>query len=146
MPSLPTCPDESTLWSFLQDQLTGEDAERIDDHLGGCPACQRALDRLVGSLPGRWLPAPDAAEGEATVTHAGTPSRGVRLPNPTDDPSAAATKADPAAGDPQAAVGSEAPREGGADPGGTTTWRPTGKTIPAPGFRQGVPGRSAATG
>ena len=62
---------------FLQDQLAGADAERIDDHIGGCPACQRALDRLVGSLPGRWLPDPDGAEGDAPVTHAATASLGV---------------------------------------------------------------------
>jgi len=74
------------LWNFLQDQLAGADAERIDDHIGGCPACQRALDRLVGSLPGRWLPDPEGA------------------------------KADPAAGDPQAAVARPAPGAGGADP------------------------------
>ena len=63
--------------SFLQDQLAGADAERIDDHIGGCPACQRALDRLVGSLPGRWLPDPDGAEGDAPGTHAATASLGV---------------------------------------------------------------------
>jgi eukaryotic-like serine/threonine-protein kinase len=71
------CPDESTLWRFLQDQIAGVDAEQIDDHIGGCPACQRALDRLVGSLPGRWLPDPDGADGDATGTHAVPASLGV---------------------------------------------------------------------
>ncbi len=68
------CPDESTLRDFLQDRLAGADAERIDDHVGGCPACQRALDRLVGSLPGRWLPDADGAQGDALVTRAATAS------------------------------------------------------------------------
>jgi hypothetical protein len=49
------CPDETTLRDFLQDRLAGADAKRIDDHRGGCPTCQGALDRLLGSLPGRWL-------------------------------------------------------------------------------------------
>ena len=71
------CPDETTLRDFLRDQFADADAERIDDHIGGCPACQRALDRLVGSLPGRWLPVPDGAEGDATVTHAAAVSLGV---------------------------------------------------------------------
>jgi hypothetical protein len=116
MPHPQACPNESILWRFLQDQLAGADAERVDDHLGGCPACQRALDRLLGSLPSRWLPDPDGAEGDAPGTHAVTTSLGVRLRDPTDDPSATDTKADPAAGDPQAAVGRPAPRTGGADP------------------------------
>ncbi len=71
------CPDESILRDFLQDQLAGADAERIDDHIGGCPACQRALDRLIGSLPGRWLPDPDGAQGDAPGTHAVNASLGV---------------------------------------------------------------------
>ncbi|HZW33485.1 MAG TPA: serine/threonine-protein kinase, partial [Isosphaeraceae bacterium] len=112
------CPDESTLRDFLQDQLAGADAQRIDDHLGGCPACQRVLDRLVGSLPGPWLPDPAGAEGDAPQTHTVTRSLGVRLRDPTDDPSAADTKSDPAAGDPQAAVGRPAPRTGESDPRG----------------------------
>jgi tetratricopeptide (TPR) repeat protein len=77
MPHPQACPGDSVLWDFLQDQLAGADAERIDDHIGGCPACQRALDRLVGSLPGRWLPAPDGAEGDAPVTHNAPTSLGV---------------------------------------------------------------------
>ena len=71
------CPDESALWGFLQDQPTAEDAERIDDHIAGCPACQRALDRLVGSLPGRWFPHPDGSEGDAPATSAAAVSLGV---------------------------------------------------------------------
>jgi len=71
------CPDESALRDFLQDRLAGADAERIDDHIGGCPACQRALDRLVGSLPGPWLPEADGAEGDAPVTHVASTSLGV---------------------------------------------------------------------
>jgi tetratricopeptide (TPR) repeat protein/tRNA A-37 threonylcarbamoyl transferase component Bud32 len=70
------CPDESTLWGFLRDQLDGADAERIDDHVGGCPACQRALDRLVGSLPGRWLPETDDAQDDAAGGHASMISLG----------------------------------------------------------------------
>ena len=42
MPHPQACPDESTLLGFLRDQLDGTDACRIDDHIGGCPACQRA--------------------------------------------------------------------------------------------------------
>jgi tetratricopeptide (TPR) repeat protein len=48
------CPDESTLWGFLRDQLDGTDSARIDDHIGCCPTCLRVLDRLLGSLPGLW--------------------------------------------------------------------------------------------
>ena len=57
------CPHESILWDFLQDQLAGADAERIDDHIGGCPACQGALDLLVGSLPGRGARIPMGRRG-----------------------------------------------------------------------------------
>ena len=71
------CPDESTLWDFLQDQLIGTDTERVDDHIGGCPACQRALDRLVGSLPGRWLKDTGAVAGDAPLMHAASASLGV---------------------------------------------------------------------
>ncbi len=71
------CPDESILWGFLQDQLAGADAEWIDDHIGACPACQRALDRLVGSLPGRWLKDPDGVEGNVADARAATVSLGV---------------------------------------------------------------------
>jgi eukaryotic-like serine/threonine-protein kinase len=71
------CPDESILREYLQEQLAAADSERIDDHIGGCPACQRALDRLVGSLPGRWLPDPDGAEGDALLTHVATALLGV---------------------------------------------------------------------
>ncbi len=71
------CPDESTLREFLQDRLAGADADRIDDHVGGCPACQRALDRLVGSLPGPWLPDADVAQRDALLTHAASASLGV---------------------------------------------------------------------
>jgi tetratricopeptide (TPR) repeat protein len=77
MTSPQACPDESTLRDFLQDQLAGADAERIDDHIGGCPACQRSLDRLVGSLPGRWLPDADGTAGDAPATQAVTASLGV---------------------------------------------------------------------
>jgi hypothetical protein len=65
MPHPQGCPDESTLWRFLQDQLSGEDAERIDDHIGGCPACQGALDLLVGSLPGRGARIPMGRTGRS---------------------------------------------------------------------------------
>jgi eukaryotic-like serine/threonine-protein kinase len=71
------CPDNSTLRDFLQDRLAGADAERIDDHIGGCPACQRALDRLVGSLPGRWLPDADGSQEDAPVTHVAPAALGV---------------------------------------------------------------------
>src|SRR5262245_17742200 len=77
MPHPQPCPDESTLWRFLQDQLAGGDAERLDDHIGGCPACQRALDRLVGSLPGRWTLDPEGAREGAPGTRVGTTSLGV---------------------------------------------------------------------
>jgi eukaryotic-like serine/threonine-protein kinase len=68
------CPDESTLRDFLRDRLAGTHASRIDDHIGGCPACQRALDRIVGSLPGRWLPDADGARGDSLLTRAATES------------------------------------------------------------------------
>src|SRR5438270_11755356 len=88
MPLPQPCPDESTLWRFLQDQLAGEDAERLDDHIGGCPTCQRALDRLAGSLPGRWLPAPDGARDDDPATRTLTGSLGVmpRALMATDEP------------------------------------------------------------
>jgi hypothetical protein len=65
------------LWKFLQDQLAIEDAERLDDHIGGCSACQRVLDSLVGSLPGRWFPAPDGAREDDPGTLTLTASLGV---------------------------------------------------------------------
>jgi hypothetical protein len=74
MPHPQACPDESELWSFIQDQLAAVDAERIDQHIGGCPTCQQALDRLLGSLPGRWLAGPDGAAGDIPATHAVTAS------------------------------------------------------------------------
>ena len=77
MPPPQPCPDESTLWRFLQDQLAREDNERLDDHVGGCPACQRALDRLVGSLPDRWLADSDGASEAAPETLIGTVALGV---------------------------------------------------------------------
>jgi WD40 repeat protein/serine/threonine protein kinase len=63
MPS--PCPDERTLQRFLRDELSTEDAGRVDHHLGACPACQRFLDRLIGKLPPGLLlsaGAPGAAE------------------------------------------------------------------------------------
>ena len=71
MPPPQPCPDESTLWRFLHDQLAGEDSDRLDDHVGGCLACQRALDRLVGSLPGRWLADSDGAREDVPETIVG---------------------------------------------------------------------------
>jgi eukaryotic-like serine/threonine-protein kinase len=65
MPRPRACPDESTLWWFLGDRLAGTDAGRVDDHIGGCPACQRALDRLIDSLPSRWFSEADGAEEDA---------------------------------------------------------------------------------
>src|SRR5262245_38606341 len=84
MPQLQACPDDSTLRDFLQDGLAGADAERLDDHIGGCPACQRALDRLVGSLPGRWLPRTDGAKEDAPQECASTATPGAM---PRDLPS-----------------------------------------------------------
>ena len=71
------CPDESTLREFLQDRLAGAAAERIDDHIGGCPACQRALDRLVDSLPGLCLADADGAQGDTTASYTATASLGL---------------------------------------------------------------------
>src|ERR1700722_8777917 len=65
------CPGETTLRDFLRDQPAGARAERIDDHIGGCPACQRALDRLLGSLPGLWVQETDDAQEDS---HAGLAS------------------------------------------------------------------------
>jgi tetratricopeptide (TPR) repeat protein len=73
----PPCPDESTLWKFLQDELASADAERLDDHVGGCPDCQRALDRMVGSLPGPWFPDPGGAREDAPETRTATATAGV---------------------------------------------------------------------
>src|SRR5215470_9183147 len=78
MPRPQACLDEPALWDFLQDRLAGADAERVDDHIGRCPACQRAMDHLVGSLPGRWLPVTDGAGEDAPGEHASTASPGVR--------------------------------------------------------------------
>ena len=71
------CPDESTLRGFLQDQLAADDAGRIDEHIGGCQACQRALDLLVGSLPGRWLPGAEEATGHVPTIRGANGSLGV---------------------------------------------------------------------
>jgi tetratricopeptide (TPR) repeat protein/tRNA A-37 threonylcarbamoyl transferase component Bud32 len=71
------CPDESTLWRFLRDQLDDAAAERVDDHVGGCPSCQRALDRLIGSLPDRLLPeADEEMQFDAVGRHASAISVG----------------------------------------------------------------------
>jgi serine/threonine protein kinase len=49
--ALPSCPDETTLRRFLQEELTPDRTEFLDEHVGACPACQGVLHRLVGSLP-----------------------------------------------------------------------------------------------
>src|SRR4051812_20918469 len=88
MPHPQPCPDEPTLWRFLRDQLDGVDAEGLDDHIGGCPACQRALDSLVGTLPGRWSLDPDRTRDGAPGTRVGATSLGVmpRVLMPAGEP------------------------------------------------------------
>jgi serine/threonine protein kinase len=76
MPQPQVCPDNSTLRDFLHDGLAGADAERVDDHIGGCPACQRALDRLVGSLPRGWLPVTAGPRDDPPWEYASTATPG----------------------------------------------------------------------
>jgi WD40 repeat protein len=47
----PSCPDELILRRFLRDELAPEATQVVDAHVGACPACQGALERLVGPLP-----------------------------------------------------------------------------------------------
>jgi tetratricopeptide (TPR) repeat protein len=76
MPPPPSCPDDSALRKFLQDELDTGDAERLDEHIGGCPTCQTALDRMLGSMPREWFPDLDAVREDAAGTNVGTTSVG----------------------------------------------------------------------
>lgn len=44
------------LQRFLRDELSGEDAGRIEEHIGACPQCEQALNHLVGALPDLLAP------------------------------------------------------------------------------------------
>src|SRR5262245_45264100 len=64
-------PDESVLRKFLNDELPAEEAARVDQHLGACPACQLLLDRLIGALPPGLVP---TAGGPAATAEDGPPT------------------------------------------------------------------------
>jgi serine/threonine-protein kinase len=40
------------LGKLLREELPRVDAHRVEQHVGGCPSCERMLARIVGSLPG----------------------------------------------------------------------------------------------
>ncbi len=46
----PSCPHVSTLRQWVADELPESDADLIEKHVGECPSCQRAMDRLAGGL------------------------------------------------------------------------------------------------
>jgi serine/threonine protein kinase len=46
-----SCPDELILRQFLRDELAPDATQVVDEHVGACPTCQGALERLVGPLP-----------------------------------------------------------------------------------------------
>ena len=53
--STPTaCPDPQRLEGLLQDSLPAAEQAALTEHVGDCPACQRALDRLAAG-PGRHV-------------------------------------------------------------------------------------------
>src|SRR5262249_30802442 len=106
MPQPHACPDDSTLWDFLHDGLAGTDAERVDDHIGRCPACQRALDRLVGSLPGRWLAVTAGAKEDSPGELAWAVSRGA---SPRILPSDGQPGAIPRRGPPETPIAADRP-------------------------------------
>jgi tetratricopeptide (TPR) repeat protein len=54
--TLTPCPDPTTLEKLLRDDLSADEAGRVEEHVGACPACQRVLERLVGSLPDTLVP------------------------------------------------------------------------------------------
>ncbi|MEX1368810.1 MAG: protein kinase, partial [Nannocystaceae bacterium] len=43
----PGCPDEATIAEFVQGELSGEPAERLEAHLDGCEACSQVVTELV---------------------------------------------------------------------------------------------------
>ncbi|MBX5481604.1 MAG: FecR domain-containing protein [Myxococcaceae bacterium] len=76
-----SCPNDATLWSFLEGGLDAADRAAIDDHLSGCPACQASLQRVqatravlrgAGAVPVEvdWRRADEAVPGAATVRFA----------------------------------------------------------------------------
>jgi tRNA A-37 threonylcarbamoyl transferase component Bud32 len=66
-----TCPSTMSLRKFLNEELTRAGGERVHQHIDSCSACQQALQRLMGSLPGPFdALAPlngDRSVGEDTV-------------------------------------------------------------------------------
>src|SRR5437660_1707478 len=70
------CPDTTTLQQFLNDELSGTDAAGLMQHVDSCPACQQALGRLVGNLPGpleALTPLHDTLISVKTVAPPGAP-------------------------------------------------------------------------
>jgi tetratricopeptide (TPR) repeat protein len=49
--TLTPCPDPPTLGKLLRDELSPDEAGRVEEHVGACRGCQRVLEGLVGSLP-----------------------------------------------------------------------------------------------
>src|SRR5262245_4431739 len=52
------CPDQEMLYRLLRDELAGPHAGVVEEHVGACPDCQRALQHLIGGMPGTVV-APD---------------------------------------------------------------------------------------
>jgi serine/threonine protein kinase len=64
----PSCPDTLILHKWLHDELAREEAASVEEHVGTCPFCQQALDRLGGGLSGLLFQSPgkpgDPEDGE----------------------------------------------------------------------------------
>jgi serine/threonine protein kinase len=52
----PSCPDALILHQWVHDELAQEEAASIEEHVGACPSCQQALDRLGEGLSGLLFP------------------------------------------------------------------------------------------
>jgi serine/threonine protein kinase len=59
------CPDATTLQALLAGKLSAVDQARVSDHLEGCCACQKALDRLTAES-GDFARAVGSSAGEVT--------------------------------------------------------------------------------
>src|SRR3954451_3589143 len=88
----PTCPGLPVLRRWVEDELPGEEAASVEEHVGACAFCQRTLERLGGGLLGRWHPGrnvaspdvPEAARAAITPEPAARiPSRPLSSPTPS---------------------------------------------------------------
>ncbi|MCA8951437.1 MAG: protein kinase, partial [Planctomycetes bacterium] len=83
------CTDPAFLQRYLRDELGEADENRVADHVGACPACQRALERAAGDDSlwqglGASLAAPGARDADGGVEDALQEVR--RHLAPSDDP------------------------------------------------------------